>query len=346
MTKPRFLTKSSLLAMVATLVLGLSQTACGPAWGSITFLWTFDGETSCAAARVDTIDVEVVNRDTDERRYQNIGIACQEGGLVIDNAFPAGEYDVYLEAYNARGDRLYDAVQSVVVASGMLTDMGTINLTSDGNEPVDGPGSLTFLWQFRYPLDLPETDCAVAGVDEVDVFLYPAGGDDPVYSQTAPCNDATGGMRIESLEVGTYDLVLSAYGSYLGDDVFLYRSETLNIAVLADTETDLGDVTLERNEDNFADIRVSWSLADTCANLGIDDLDFVITRLQGDLDVEDDAFTVSCGNTDERRLGFVPGSYVIDVSATGDAGAYVGTATVDVPPGMETSISVDVVLDS
>jgi hypothetical protein len=295
-------------------------------YGDISFDWSFAGEPDCDLAGVDELDVVVLQDGlvVDERER----VPCVGGGLTLTE-YLGGRYEVDVDAYGRDDTLLYAGGFSIRVAGGEDNYAGVIVLDAIGAPPPPPPppvGSAAFFWSFVYPTDEPIIDCALAGVDEVDVLLQgPAGAE---VRETFPCADD--GAIFDNLDEGRWTLSLDAFGSYHGDDLHLYGA-AVAFDVVADAVADLGDVALERDEPAFADIEVAWAFTDaTCASTGVAELTLAIQR--AGLPEPEDTTTVACESTAALRRTFVPGSYTVSLHGVGSAGSYVGFATVDVAP--------------
>ena len=107
-------------------------------------------------------------------------------------------------------------------------------------------------------------------------------------------------------------------------------------------DRDIEDVILERVDGAFSDFDLAWTLVDeTCASVGLASVTLSFQRF-GQA-VPEDAFTVDCVAASVLRRTFVPGSYDVSVAGIGGGDVtYIGTQTVDLPPG--SVAEVDVVL--
>ncbi len=295
-------------------------------YGDISFDWSFAGEPDCDLAGVDEVDVVVLQDGlvVDERER----VPCVGGGLTLTE-YLAGRYEVDIDAYGRDDALLYAGGFSIRVAGGADNYAGVIELDAVGAPPPPPPppvGSAAFFWSFVYPTDEPIIDCALAGVDEVDVLLQGPGGVE--LRDTFPC--AADGAIFDNLDAGTWTLSLDAFGSYHGDDLHLYGA-AVAFDVFADRETDIGDVALERDGAAFADIEVGWSFTDTtCATAGVDTLTLSIQR--AGLPEPEDVTTVACDAVAALRRTFVPGSYTVALRGDSATTTYLGFATVDVAP--------------
>lgn len=306
--------------------------------GDIAFSWSFDGVENCDAVGVEELDIAIYNFD-DERVYLNT-LECYGTGVTIFD-FEPGTYAVYLDGYGSEGTHLFSGAMDVFVQADAVAEMGTITL-----DPValTRLGDLEFYWAFLYPVSTPETDCLVAGVDEVDIEIVPIGMNTPIYSTTVPCDEANAGLRIEDLPVGNHQLRVLGYATGDDTDLLLYDSGIQVVEVSEAQITDLGDVELARYEAHFADIGIFWEL--DCTALGIDNIEISITRLLGADSFVDDSFSRACDSSSVLRSTFVPGSYRIDATASGlnDAN-YVGTISIETEAGEQSEASIQIVLD-
>lgn len=303
-----------------------------PRPGDISFLWSFDGEQRCSRAGVDYLEVQVVTA-SGALAFGDV-VDCVGGGITIVD-FEPGEYELWLDAFSADDQLVYTADVRVLVQGGRTNDLGVIDL-----EPVVRAGSVALFWGFLYPTDKSLVfDCATAGVEEVYVELAPC-GDGEGFAQTFDCEDE--GVIVDGLAEGRYQLTLIASGLYQQRLVDLYDAVQV-VAVTAGHESDLGDVPLERIESRFGDIEITWALsAGTCEELGVTEVTFSIRRLSKNL--VDDSFTVECNRTFALRRTFVPGAYLIEASAAGDGGTYVGSHTFEISPGQVATPHVELVL--
>jgi hypothetical protein len=335
MTLPRILLTAFALAAAPGCII-VTSGADDP--GDIEFLWRFDGEERCQNAGVGDVDVSVA--DASGAEVFGDVYTCTGGGLTIRD-FAPGRHSVTLRAYGFENELLYEGVRSVTVESNVIVDMGYIEL--DRVVPEVANGDVTFSWAFYYPSDQLESRCGRAGVDEVDVRIAPKTGTTAEeFSQTYECS--AGGINVV-LPEGEYVLTVDAYavGATMADDLRLYGSEEIDLVVLASSPLNLGDVEMFRVGSSFGDVDVAWSTTDSCANLGVDDIDFVITRV--DDNSEEYSFTVPCAQpTSELIRIFVPGGYSIEAAADGLGGeSYYGVETFTVQPNQVSEITVDLI---
>ncbi|HEY4222348.1 MAG TPA: hypothetical protein VGO62_13430, partial [Myxococcota bacterium] len=235
-------------------------------FGNLAFDWSFDGETDCASANVDQVEIvlsqggEVVfDKDED----------CFGGGLTITE-LDSGPYDVDLKAFSGSGDILFEATvgHAVVPEDEGTVDLGTVTFTSTVDQPPPvQEGTLSFFWDFLYPRDAAVQDCALAGVDSVDVTVTPQVVEGEPFQQTSACDEQHQGLDISSLNAGRYTLHLTANGSYNNQSIVLYDSGDIVVDIAGDETTDLGNIDMARNNNEFSHFNVSWIFGDdnTCA---------------------------------------------------------------------------------
>lgn len=318
-----------LLPLVATLVLGAASGCVvnnpppPPQPGSITFSWLFEGERDCDAAGVAELDVQVF--DADGRVFFET-VECFGDALTLTD-FTPGAYEILLDAYSRSGRPLYAGEGFVQVQPGVENDIGDIELFRIGGE-VQAAGSLAFFWGFLYPTnDSLVIACQVAGTEVVTVDMQALDGS-VSFLEAFPCEDE--GVVLENLPEGRYSVLLEAFGTYQNQDILLYDG-LFEVNVAGNQMTDLGDLPLARVFESFSDIEATWDLAGgTCAQLGVSEVTLVITRMDGN--IEDDVVTVPCDTTFALRETFIPGSYFIEVLASGYDGDYYGSATKNVAP--------------
>jgi len=335
MTLPRLLLTACALATASGCII-VTPRAEDP--GDLEFLWRFDGEERCQNAGV--ADVEVYVDDASGIEVFADTYTCTGGGLTIRN-FQPEQHTVTLRAFGFENELLYEGTQRVNVESNVIVDMGYIDL--DRVVPDTQDGNVTFSWAFFYPSDQLESSCSKAGVDEIDVRIAPkAGTTAEEFSQTYECS--AGGINV-TLPEGEYTLTVDAYklGATMADDLRLYGSDEIDLVVLASSPLELGDVEMFRVEASFGDVDVAWSINDSCANLGLDDIDFIITRV--DTNSEEYSFTVPCSQpTSELIRIFVPGGYSIEAAADGLGGeSFYGTETFTVEANQVSEITVDII---
>lgn len=315
-------------------------------YGDIAFDWSFDGINTCDEAGVDEVDVAIFQDGQlvlDHEREP-----CEGGGLIFTDIH-SGFYEVFVDAYDRNGVVLYSGNFAIRVEGGQTNDAGLVVLENvNAPEPIPtATYSLGLFWVFPYPSDTAITfDCALAGVEEVDVDVVPLGADGVGYVDTFPC-DAEG-VEISNLPEGRYELQLQGFGRYHDDDILLYDSGVLTVDVAEagqffDDESgiiEMGDVVLERDADSFSDFDVSWGFVDqTCADAGLAQVTVNFQRFGHE--VPEDTITVDCAASGVLRPTFVPGSY--DVSVAGiaaDETLYLGSTTVDLPPSSIAQVEV------
>jgi hypothetical protein len=304
--------------------------------GSLAFFWDFDGEATCEGAGVTSLDIELVDVST-STSVLNRSEDCFGGGLVISDLEP-GTYTFYIDAFDDQDTYLYAADVAVTIVAGQTLDLGILELDPVGMSMEMGVLGIDF--GFLYPAAMAETDCATAGVYEVDVVIIDGPGGAAIDTTTIPCNANGVGVDL-TLVPGEVHFYLEAFGEYDGSDVLLYDTADLSATVTANTSNELGIVELERNENNFTDIRFTHTLpqGEDCTSLGLTDMDFTITRLVDNTELVDDMGSFSCTDTFVLRETFVPGSYRVDITANG----YVGTATASAAPGEEADVTVDLI---
>lgn len=331
---------SAALALAATFVVG---TGCvyvyeGPAIsnepGDISFRWSFAGETRCASAGVDEVGVQILSL-SGETLFEDV-LDCQGGGLVVTEFLP-DRYEIWLDAFNARGELLFQGESIVQVHPGVENDAGLLVL-----DRLVSEGTLGLYWGFLYPTDRSDIyRCDVAGVYEVDVEIAPLEGQGDPFVQTFRCDDE--GLLIDHLRAGAYQITLVAYGRYQGQDLALYES-SLQTQVYGETTHELGDIFLERIYEGFSDFEISWGFpAGSCDELGILEVEIVVERMNPLL--EDDVFVADCDQSFVLRDTFVPGSYLLKARAMGVYGDYIGVLTLDAAPNSTTPGHVQLVLE-
>lgn len=306
--------------------------------GDITFLWSFGGEVTCEGAGVAEVDLELVDSTGATVLQQTED--CYGGGLTIRDVDP-GSYTLYLDAYSATNEYLFAGSRAVTVSAGQVSDLGELEL-----DAVGGEGTLAFDVGFLYPSDMAETSCAVAGVVDFDVVFVDE-NDEEIDYFTVEC-DGDGLEVLHPLASGDHRFFIDAFGRYMGDPERLYLTDYIDVTITPDTTNDLGLLELYRDSNGFADIRVEPTLpmGETCATLGLTTLNVDIVRLTADGDLVDyDNGMLDCTETFLEVDTFVPGSYRVDISGVGTAGTYIGTATLNAAPGMQTVSEVALVLD-
>jgi len=296
--------------------------------GGLVLDWVMPGAVSCAAAGIAEVDVEVIQGGT---QVAIETFACSAGGATLQG-LPPGLVEVWVDGYSAGNVHIATKGFTTTIVAGEISDVGAITLEETGGDT----GSLIFDMAFLYPVNAAETDCVRAGVAEIDVDVAPVGHAGPGYQTTLTCDDESGSLRVTDLAPGAYTLKLDAYGTYNGADLHLYARGPVNLSITVGQETDLGAQNLARVQSNFGNLNVTWSTdGGTCADLGIANISFTVTRTSGPAEIVDDTFTKPCTNTNELRLNYVPGTYRIDASATGTNGSFSGTSNASVAPGAE-----------
>lgn len=323
---------SALLLGGAGCIIMEAPEAAPPPPGDFTFSWSFAGETRCASAGVDEIGVQVLD-PLGNTLYEDV-LDCRGGGLVLTD-FDAGSYELWLDAFNARGELLYQGEANVFVHPDMLNDIGVVELFRTYRE-----GALGLYWGFLYPTDRSDVyRCDVAGAFEVDVALVSLEGQGGDYAATFACDDE--GILLNHLPAGAYELSLRAYGRFQGRDLPLYEKR-VEVVVEGDYTLELGDVMLERIYESFADVELTWGFAGgSCDQLGIRDVEFSLSRTSPF--VEDDVFVVDCEESFVVRDTYVPGPYLIEARAFGSAGDFVGVVTLEIAPNTTEPIHVQLV---
>lgn len=297
-------------------------------FGDIAFNWSFDGINDCDVAGVDELDIVIFQ---DGQVFEEIeGEPCIGGGLILTD-FLNGRYELEIDAYSRDNILLYSGDFSIRVEGGVENDAGTINFDPINAPPPPPPpvltGSVGFNWLFVYPAAQAIESCAVAGVVDVDVVLTNEFGDE--VRDTFNCA-ATAGANFDNLAEGLWTAHVDAYGRYHNADVHLY-GVSVDVEVIADDLTDLGDLALARDEGSFTDLEVVWDfVAESCATAGINELTLAVQRTG--LDQPEDVTTVQCTSLSATRRTFVPGSYTVSLTGIGSSDTYVGFASIDAAP--------------
>jgi hypothetical protein len=315
------------LAALPLFAVGCIYEAHDP-YGTIAFDWQFDGVPRCADAGVDEVDLIVLQGN--EVVLELAGEKCVGGGLELTDIYE-GNYEVVINAYDRVSVLRYAGSFTIHVEGGRKNFAGTVNLTRVGEEPPPVfTGDLALFWGFAYPTNSSYViDCDFAGADEVDVTLTAAGSSTPVFSETFACSEE--GVQVTDLDAGFYELRITAFGRYLGDDVVLYDLFDGDVFVEEDALTDLGEVALPRVDDSFSDFDIAWMFnGESCSTAGVDTIELSIRRL--DLGEAEDIVDVDCSEANKVRQVFVPGSYEVRAEGEGFDGSYVSTVTVDLPP--------------
>lgn len=305
-------------------------------FGDIAFDWSFAGIPTCDEALVDEVDVEIFQND--ELVLLHEREPCEGGGLVFTD-IREGLYEVFIDAYDRNGLVLYSGSFDIRVEGGVVNDAGVVVLDDVNGPPPVALGSLALFWVFPYPTDATLTfDCALAGVDEVDVTVTPLGNAGASFDDTFACTAE--GVEVSNLPEGRYQLQVQAFGEYHQDPILLYDAGTITVDVFGDALTDLEDVIVGRADNAFSDFDVSWLLVDdTCAGAGIDSVTLSYQRFGHAL--PEDSFTVDCAAASVLRSTFVPGSYDVSVAGIGAGDVtYLGSQTVDLPPDAVAEVNV------
>ena len=159
----------------------------GAGTATVTFLWTFEGE-SCAEAGVEV--VRVVYADVDAE------VACAEPGaaegVVIEGVAPGGGVYV-LEGLPSSGEAPTYRAQGTV---GSLEPDVTVEVDLASVAPPSGE-TLEVVWTFA-----GQGSCPLAGVDRVRVVRR--SGDTVVADETTPCS--AGLVALSGLALGAYTL--------------------------------------------------------------------------------------------------------------------------------------------
>ena len=292
-------------------------------YGDIAFTWSFDGEPSCDVARVDEVDLIVLQNgvvvDIIERE------PCVGGGLILTD-YLEGRYEVEIDGFNRNGEILYTGGFSVRVQGGEEVDVGIVVLENLVDPLPPEGGDLAFFWAFNYPAGEPIIDCDIAGVREVDILLEGPFGEE--VQETFDCDED--GAIFTGLGTGRWTMHLDAFGTYHNADLHLY-GRSLDVDIRANREEDLGDVDLDRDDDNFADIEASWAFnGSTCAAEGVSELRLEIQR--AGLSQPEDVTNVICSDGVELRQTFVPGTYTIRLNGVGDDADWTSAITIDLGP--------------
>jgi hypothetical protein len=336
--------KTPTAPMIAILCSLATTSACviydpPPPFGDIAFDWSFDGIPTCDEAGVDEVDVAIFQDG--ELVLDHQGEPCQGGGLVFTDIH-TGTYEVFIDAYDRNGVVLYSGDFSITVEAGVVNDAGVVVLDAVNapDPPTVEVGSLAFFWVFPYPGEALTFDCALAGVDEVDVTVTPAGSAVAAYQDTFAC-DAEG-VEVTNLPAGRYQLRVQAFGEYHQEPILLFDSGSLDVDIFGNELTSLEDLIVARADNVFSDFDVSWSFVDeSCLDLGVESVTVSFQRFG--FAAPEDSLAVDCGAAGVLRRVFVPGSYDVSVAAIGsDDVTYLGATTVDVPPN--TVADVDLVL--
>jgi hypothetical protein len=337
----RFNRLGSLAPLTAMMTAAVSASGCiyethHDPYGTIAFDWMFDGISTCSEAGVDEVDLVVLQGNEVVLALERE--PCVGGGLELSDILE-GNYEVVIDAFDRESVLLYTGGFTVNVVGSRRNFAGVINLRPVGEPPPPPPpddGDIELFWGFVYPNDDSEAfDCDFAGVEEVDVIVTPYGDRDPVYVETFDCHDE--GVSVGGLLPGDYDVEVLGYGSYHDESILLYDSGVVPAMVHADSITELGDVLLDRVDENFSDFDVAWSFMDeTCASAGVVDITVTISRLGAA--EPDDVVVTDCTMSNLVRRTFVPGSYSVGVGGVGDDADWIGAVTVDLRPGSEAQV--------
>lgn len=304
-------------------------------FGDIAFTWSFDGIADCDDAAVDEVDLAIFQGG---QLVQEIKAEpCVGGGLVLTE-FLEGRYEVDIDAYSRTSELLFAGGFTIRVEGGRENDAGVVVLERLGEPPPPPPpsvGSMGLFWSFLYPASTAIESCAIAGVVDIDVALRGPGGIE--VNDRFSCAQSAG-ANFDNLEAGTWTLSVDAFGRYHNADIHLY-GDTVDVVVVADASTEIGELALPRDEASFADVEAAWSFAsDSCASAGLTNLTLSVQR--SGLTQAEDVATVQCSSVSAVRRTFVPGSYTISLGGAGSADDYVGSATADVAPDTTTQVNI------
>jgi hypothetical protein len=272
--------------------------------GDVSFDWSFDGETDCAAAGVDELDISVLE---DGVVVLTDTASCVGRGLTVRDLAP-GLHSFDVRAFPRNSDIAdFAANFDVDVIGGQNTDIGVVEFAGLR------PGSVSFLWSFA-----GETDCARAGVSEVDLVVLRNGQE--AFKTTASC--VGGGLTIPNLDPGLVTLNMSAFARDNSTALFLAE---VDVTVPSNRDFDLGLVEFSpvdaQTSSRPGALALFWQFAfptsdsqnQNCGDAGVSEVDvFVRPRAAGVQGFED---TLPCGNEGVRVLDLAPGTY--DVQLTG-----------------------------
>lgn len=301
----------------------------GATQGSMSMAWTFAGQ-DCQAARVEDVQITVTPRTPGGTQVRPARVGCGQQGATL-RGIREGEYVLTLEGISPDNVIQYDSVVNVLVVAGSNTDVGTVDLLPE-------LATLTVDWQFERPGADPTRDCQRAGVVDVELELQDSLGA-TVFDDLIPCLD--GPADIINLEPGTYSAAFTALGLYNMISVPLYTAVLNGVEVRRDTPATTGAVTLNINQQQFADLDIRWQLSggQSCAQAGLGVL--TVTVFKVGLAEQEDQFTADCTATNALRQTFVPGDYQVVVTGTGaGASLWRGELVRNVAPGQTLELTV------
>lgn len=198
-----------------------------PTRGDFTFFWSFAGEESCARARVYEVDITLTDAANNIELTETT--LCEGDGRLYEDILE-GNYTLFLDAYDRRGNLLLRAERSFFLEAGALNDLGEINLTRAGEQAL---GDLAFFWTFD-----GEPDCGAAGVREIDVQVVVPDTEQQLLADTANCS--SDGLFLLDIDPGPVEVWLDAFNA---QNERLYTA-TVPTSVIAGETRDLGTIDL------------------------------------------------------------------------------------------------------
>ena len=265
--------------------------ANGEVVSRIEFRYRFDGDGSCSAAGVDSINAQVI--DGEGTPIAGSNTPCITGLVGVDGISTRGERTLQIEAIDVDGNIRFRGEKELQnLQPGETLPLGVIEL-----EPASSDVTVRFSFN-------DEPFCATAGVDNIDAQLLDADGQ-VVQGQNIDCTAGT--VVFTDVPVGTYTLHAD------GNDVNNVVQYTVDFpdVVVDQASVDLGVVNLEALAST---VRVRFRLPNnlSCAEAGVDAVDIQV------IDANDNVTgtNVPCINGDSGDLlGPAPGQVSVRVQA-------------------------------
>lgn len=291
----------------------------------------------CAAAQVDDVQVVIMDTSGSTTAVFNDVTACLQGPASVVN-LANGNYTVSLYALhytNMVPSTLY-LVENIpfTIANGQTLDLGVHTLTRQSSD-------LSVDWTFAVVgTPSPSTDCARAGVDDVQVVITANGAAQAIYNDVTPC--LNGPAHITTLPAGDYSVSLYGLHYYSMVPYTLYQVTGIPFTLAAGQALPLGTQVLAIQAANFGNLNVSWSLPAgvTCQGLALPQGKLNVAIYRGTATTAEDSFLADCTAPNALRNTFVPGDWRVVVTATGANATYVGQLVQNVAPSQTVNLPV------
>ncbi len=278
--------------------------------GTITFLWSFDGQTCAQAQYVANVKVEIAGQVLENDGLYPCSQKGTDGILLggMGTKFSGGVYSYTVRGLDNGGAELFKA-------SGSLTVDGNTTVTVNLKAPENAPSFAYLLWTFP-PKGMNQTPtCADVGITTVRLYI-----DGATRAVELPCaqGQVQPGVRSPDLSLGTHNVDVSAVDS-TGYEYYSLRSTLPIQRTPVSSQYDL-DWSVGGAAVRWTVMTLGGATMTTCGAEGITDVYVNFRNANGDLVYPDPGDRQPCTYLGQIYGALRPGTYSVFLKASGSGG--------------------------